>query len=88
MDHAPAAVERAIDLRVFQDRHIGIPARAFELRAAAKNAVIAERESEYFHACIPERIAHAVNEWTRRKAQAKTSADHSGIGERAFDCPR
>jgi hypothetical protein len=63
LHHATAAVKRAIDLRVFQDRHVGIATYTLELSAAAKNPVIAQRKSENLHAGIPERIAHAVNEW-------------------------
>jgi len=86
--HPTAAVERAIHFCVLQNGNVGIPARALELRPAAKNSVIAERESEDLYGGIPERIAHAVNEWTWRKAQAKTSAYDARIGEYASDLDR
>ncbi|MDP9003185.1 MAG: hypothetical protein M3N12_00150 [Verrucomicrobiota bacterium] len=86
--HPPEAVESSIDLCVFQDGNVRITKDAFELSPAAKNAVIAERESEYLHAGIPKRIAHAINEWAKREAQAKTSAHDSQVEEYAFDRER
>jgi len=85
LHHATASVKRAVDPRIFQNGNIGIPSHALKFGSAAKNTVIPEREPEDLYAGIPERIAHAIHEWARRKAQAETSARDARVGQDAFD---
>lgn len=75
----------AVQLGVFEDRHVGITSSAQKVLPAAKNSVIAQGETEDVDANISERVTDAVNELRPWKSQPETAADDTMIGERMLN---
>lgn len=85
LPHLSFSPQAAIDLGIFENRNIGIASGSMECRAPAKDSVVAQRETKHAHPKIPQRIAHAINQFAARKAKAKATADNLRASQRLLD---